>query len=68
MDEKKPFELSDDALDSVAGGIGGPEHKYTKTCTCSGCYKTVSISVLQDDDIDGHFGVCPLCGHVNFDL
>ena len=66
--DKKKFELKDELLDNVAGGIGGPEHAGTKTLVCSECRKTVRIQLLRDDDIDGLFGQCPECGQYNWNL
>lgn len=68
MENNRKFELSDDALDNVAGGIGGPEHAGTKTLACKGCGKTVRMQLLRDDDIDGLFAQCPECGQYNWNL
>ena len=68
MNENKRFELEDDLLDHVAGGIGGPEYAGTKTLICTACRKTVQLQLLRDDDIDGLFGQCPECGQYNWDL
>ena len=68
MKENKRFELNDDLLDDVAGGIGGPEHAGTKTLVCTSCRKTVRVNLLRDDDIDGLFAQCPECGQYNWNV
>lgn len=68
MEDNKKFELGDDALEEVAGGIGGPEYAGTKTLVCTGCRKTVQMQLLRDADIDGLFAQCPECGQYNWDL
>ena len=68
MEDNKVFELNDDALEEVAGGIGGPEHAGTKALVCTGCRKTVQMQLLRDDDIDGLFAQCPECGQYNWNL
>lgn len=68
MRERKILELGDEALDNVAGGIGGPSHAGTKSCACTSCGKTVQFHLLRDDDIDGLFAQCPECGQYNWNL
>ena len=68
MEDNKVFELDDEALDNVAGGILPPEHVGTKTLVCTNCGKTVQMQLLRDDDIDGVFAQCPECGQCNWDL
>ena len=68
MEDNKVFELNDEMLEEVAGGIGGPEFVGTKTLVCTGCGKTVRMNLLRDDDIDGLFAQCPECGGCNWNL
>ena len=68
MEDKKKFELSDDALDNVAGGIDSPEYAGRRRLTCTNCGQTLRMELLRSADIDGLFARCPACGEYKWDV